>query len=260
MKKILSKIFFIVFFIISVKESHAFKGPEFYEIRIYYFENKDQETLLDNYLQSALIPALHRLNIQKAGVFKPIANDTSAIKRIIVFIPFKQMEHFIRMDERLWKDQEYLARGKEYINTVYSNPPYKRIEKLLLKAFSDMPVSKKPVLKSSSVEKVYELRSYESATEKLYLNKVDMFNAGGEITLFEQLGFNAVFYGMVLAGSKMPNLMYMTSFENMDERNSHWKTFSASPEWNNLSSMPQYQKNVSKSEIILMRSTVYSDL
>ncbi len=49
-------------------------------------------------------------------------------------------------------------------------------------------------------------------------------------------------------------------FENMDERNSHWKTFSASPEWKNLSSMPQYQKNVSKSEIILMRSTVYSDL
>ncbi len=76
-----------------------------------------------------------------------------------------------------------------------------------------MPVSKKPVLKSSSVEKVYELRSYESATEKLYLNKVDMFNAGGEITLFEQLGFNAVFYGMVLAGSKMPNLMYMTSLK-----------------------------------------------
>jgi hypothetical protein len=260
MKNILCKIFFIVFLTISSKESQAFKGPEFYEIRIYYFENKDQETLLDNYLQSALIPALHRLNIKKAGVFKPIANDTSAIKRIIVFIPFKQMKHFINLEEKLGKDQEYVARGKEYINTVYSSPPYKRIEKLLLKAFSNMPVSKKPVLKSSSVEKVYELRSYESATEQLYLNKVDMFNAGGEITLFEQLGFNAVFYGMVLAGSKIPNLMYMTSFENMDERNSHWKTFSASPEWKNLSSMPQYQKNVSKSEIILMRSTVYSDL
>ena len=260
MKNIFSKLLFIAFLTVTCKESHAFKGPEFYEIRTYYFESKDQETLLDNYLQNALLPALHRLNLKKAGVFKPIANDTSAIKRIIVFIPFKQMEHFISMEERLGKDQEYLTRAKEYINTPYSNPPYKRIEKLLLKAFSNMPVSKKPILKSSSAEKVYELRSYESATEKLYLNKVDMFNAGGEITLFEQLGFNAVFYGMVLAGSKMPNLMYMTSFENMDERNSHWKTFSASPEWKNLSSMPQYQKNVSKSEIILMRSTVYSDL
>jgi hypothetical protein len=117
------------------------------------------------------------------------------------------------VEERLGKDQEYVTRGKEYINTVYSNPSYKRIEKLLLKAFSDMPISKKPVLKSSSVEKMYELRSYESATEKLYLNKVDMFNAGGEITLFEQLGFNAVFYGMVLAGRKMPNLMYITSLK-----------------------------------------------
>ncbi len=260
MKSSLSKIFFIISLTIACKESHAFRGPEFYEIRIYYFESKDQETLLDNYLQNALMPALHRLNIKTAGVFKPIANDTSAIKRIIVFISFKQREHFIRMEERLQKDQEYVTQGKEYINTVYSNPPYKRIEKVLLKAFPDMPVSKKPILKSSSLEKVYELRSYESATEQLHLNKVDMFNGGGEIDLFERLGFNAVFYGMVLAGSKMPNLMYMTSFENMDERNSHWKTFSASPEWKNLSSLPQYQKNVSKSEIILMRSTVYSDL
>ncbi len=128
MKRILCKIFFIVFLTIACKESQAFKAPEFYEIRIYYFENKDQETLLDNYLQRALIPALHRLNIKKAGVFKPIANDTTAIKRIIVFIPFKQMEHFISMEEKLGKDQEYLTRGKEYINTVYSNPPYKRIE------------------------------------------------------------------------------------------------------------------------------------
>ncbi len=73
-----------------------------------------------------------------------------------------------------------------------------------------------------------------------------MFNEGGEIALFEQLRFNAIFYGEVLAGSKMPNLMYMASFENMEVRNEHWKTFSASPVWKMLSADPQYQNNVSK--------------
>jgi len=89
---------------------------------------------------------------------------------------------------------------------------------------------------------------------------VNMFNAGGEVALFEKLGFNAVFYGMVIVGSRMPNLMYITSFENMDDRNAHWKTFSEHPEWKILSAKPEYQNNVSKIDIILMRSTLYSKL
>jgi len=57
----------------------------------------------------------------------------------------------------------------------------------------------------------------------------------------------------------MPNLMYMTSFDNMDERNAHWKSFGADPEWKVLSAMPEYQHNVSRNETILMRGTAYSD-
>ena len=35
---------------------------------------------------------------------------------------------------------------------------------------------------------VYELRSYESPTGELHMLKVNMFNAGGEITLFKGPG------------------------------------------------------------------------
>ena len=108
-------------------------------------------------------------------------------------------------------------------------------------------------------ERVYELRSYEGGTEKLFRNKVEMFNQGGEIKLFDRLKFNGVFYGEVLSGSRMPNLMYMTSFENIEDRDAHWKTFGQDPEWKKLSGLPQYQKNVSKSDIILMKATDYSD-
>jgi NIPSNAP len=57
----------------------------------------------------------------------------------------------------------------------------------------------------------------------------------------------------------MPNLIYLTSFDTMEERNAHWKVFSADAEWKTLSAMPEYQRNVSKSEIILMRAAAYSD-
>jgi hypothetical protein len=138
-------------------------------------------------------------------------------------------------------------------------PPYARIENILLKSFPLAPALIQPKLAGPRNERVYELRSYESATENIFVNKVKMFNEGGEIALFKRLNFNAVFYASVIAGSRMPNLMYITSFENMADRDAHWKTFSADPEWKKLSSMPEYQNNVSKIDITFMRATAYSD-
>ena len=87
-----------------------------------------------------------------------------------------------------------------------------------------------------------------------------MFDIGGEIPLFARLGFNGVFYSEVVFGSKMPNLMYMTSFDNMQSREDHWKAFNADAEWKKLASNPEYQHNVSKNEIVFLRPTEYSEL
>ena len=123
-----------------------------------------------------------------------------------------------------------------------------------------MPQSAAPNLKSAVNERVYELRSYESHTEKIHQNKVEMFNKGDEVGLFKRLGFNAVFYGEVVSGARMPNLMYMTTFDNQAARDEHWKAFSADSQWKTLSVMPEYQKNVSKNVQVFLRPTTYSDL
>jgi hypothetical protein len=86
-----------------------------------------------------------------------------------------------------------------------------------------------------------------------------MFNKGGEVELFRKLGFNAVFYAQVLAGARMPNLMYMTSFESMQEREAHWNSFRNDPDWKAMSSLSQYKNTVSRSEVILMKATSYSE-
>ena len=109
-------------------------------------------------------------------------------------------------------------------------------------------------------QRIYELRSYEGHTEKIYKNKEKMFNEGGEIVLFKRLGFNAVFYSEVLAGSQKPNLMYMTTFSDMASREAHWKTFGNDPEWKKLTSMGEYKNNVSKINIYLLHPTEYSDI
>lgn len=250
--------------------SHANAGPaiktgsakqEFYNIRVYQLKTKEQEASVDSFLQMAFLPALHRLGIRQAGVFKPIGNDTALIRRIYVLIPFHSLEQFAGLPGSLEKDPLFLSDGKNYLGASHSDPPYVRIESTLLYAFPGMPRLEAPAdLKTAPSEKIYELRSYEGPTERLFDNKVRMFNEGGEISLFKRLGFNAVFYASVIAGSHMPNLMYMTSFESMASREQHWKIFGEDPFWKKLSASPEYQHNVSHIDIVFLHPASYSDL
>ncbi len=235
------------------------KTPAIYQLTVYQFKDSVQEKTLDTYLEQALLPALHQLKYNQVGVFKAWANDTSAVKKIYVLVAGKSMDELSGIKDKLAKDGAYLEKGKAYLDAIYTSAPYHRMETIYLKAFSLAPVLMLPALKGPKSERVYELRSYESATEKIFQNKVQMFNEGGEIALFKRLNFNAAFYSEVIAGSKMPNLMYMTCFENMADRDVHWKSFGSDPEWKILSSMPEYQHNVSVNEKNFLRPTEYSD-
>lgn len=251
----------VSFFICMLMLSNAYakgKAREYYQITVYHFATEGQEKMMDDYLKQTYLPALHRIGNNKIGVFKLIANDTAADKLIYVIAPFKKADQLLMLPARLKKDNEFVQ-ASQYFDTSYRNPPYQRMENILLQAFALAPVMNLPALTSPVKDRVYELRSYESATEKFYRNKVQMFNEGGETKIFTRLHFNPLFYAEVIAGSRMPNLMYMTSFENKADRDEHWKAFSADAEWKKLSAMPGYQHNISKSDIRFLRAAEYSD-
>lgn len=231
--------------------------PAFFELKVYHLSNSRQEAVVDSFLRRQYIPALHAAGIYNIGIFKPIGNDTTADKKVYVFTAFKSLKQWESLKQGAIGPK---GGGDGYVNAPYNKPAYTRIETILIKAFDEMTELRAPGLDAPKDERVYELRSYEGASEKIFKNKVQMFNAGGEIKLFSRLGFNGIFYGEVVIGSKMPNLMYMTSFKNMQAREEHWKTFSSDPEWKKLSAMPEYQNNVSHIDIVFLRPTNYSDL
>jgi hypothetical protein len=239
--------------------SLAQTAREYYELRTYSYKGDSAEQQLDNYFRSALVPALHKAGIKKVGVFRSSYHDTSSQRRFVVLIPYRSLSMLDQLDATLDKDKTYQTAGADYINAPHNKAPYSRIEKVVLKAFSGMPSAKSPKLTGDHKERVYELRSYEGATEKLYRTKVKMFNTGDEIGLFNRLGFNAVFYAEVLAGKAMPNLMYMTSFDNMESRNQHWKAFGDDPQWIKLKSDKQYDNTVSRIDIWYLSPVEYSD-
>lgn len=230
----------------------------FYQLKIYHLEDETQEKVVEQFLETAYLPALHRAGIPHVGVFKPVEPDTSG-RRIYVFIPFPSLDRFQDLEQTLLQDQQYLAAGADYLDAPHDRVPYKRIESILLRAFPDMPRPQIPALEAPKSKRIYELRSYEGPTEKYYTNKVKMFNEGGEIKIFERLNFNAVFYGEVLSGSHMPNLMYMTTFNDRADRDQHWDAFGSDPAWETLKAMEEYQNNVSHSDIFFLYPTAYSD-
>jgi len=261
MKKMLAKILLLLLLSIPVFTfaEQGKKTGEFYQITVYHFSTAEQQQLIEQYLKDAYLPALHRQKIKNVGVFTLIANDTATDKRIYVIIPVKSLQQFGEIATRLIADNDYQTNGKTYLDAGYKTPPYSRLENILAQAFPLAPFLNLPTLTGPRSERVYELRSYESATEKIFANKVKMFNEGGEIALFKQLNFNAVFYSSVIAGCNMPNLMYMTSFENMADRDAHWKSFGSSPEWKKMSALPEYQNNVSKNTSFFLQTTTFSD-
>lgn len=241
--------------------TYAQKSPrEYYQLTVYHYNSATQEAALNNYFQNALLPTLHRLGINRVGAFSNLANDTAKQKKMYVLIPFRGPEQWISINDKLSSDAAYLKAAAAYMNAPNKAGVYDRMETVLMKAFEKAPVLQKPALTHAKTDRVYELRSYESGTEKLARNKVQMFNKGGEVEIFKNLGFNAVFYGEVIAGARMPNLMYMTTHAGMEARNSNWKNFSNDAAWKKLKDLPEYQDNVSRIEINYLKAMPYSDL
>jgi hypothetical protein len=247
------------FLMISIHGFSFPPGREFYELIIYNMNSEAQEKQVDAFLERAFLPALHRTGIKSVGIFKPIGNDTASTRKIYVLIPFDSYDKLGEIYGKLDNDRVYLEAGTDYLESPFDRPLYSRMERIHLLAFPNMPRMQPTGLKGPRSERVYELRSYESASENLHKKKVKMFNEGGEIALFKRLGFNAVFYGQVIAGCHMPNLMYMTTFENRPARDEHWKTFSADPEWKQLSAKEEYKNTVSKNTSFFLYPVSYSD-
>ena len=235
------------------------QSTEFYQLKTYTFDTENQLSTTENYIREAFLPGVKKLGINLVGVFKPRPSDVDTLKKLVLLIPFTSLSQYLNLEEELGKDAAYLEAGREYLNASFDEPQYSRIESILLKGFEAMPFIKAPELKGDRASRVYELRSYQSATEAYHLSKVDMFNNGGEIKLFEKLGFNALFYARVISGSKMPNLMYMITFDDEASQKAHWDAFMNSPEWTELKALPKYLNTVSHIDKTLLYPTEYSD-
>ncbi|MGB4772170.1 MAG: NIPSNAP family protein [Chitinophagaceae bacterium] len=240
--------------------SQQSKRVDYYMIRIYHCATMDQVQSVEAFAGNTLKPFFTSNGIEHIGIFVPINNDTLTDKKVFVWIPFTSLEKMTAIDQKFSSLDPWGSDPSLQLNGNAGQPPYLRMEVSLSVAFRDMRKYDPATSFKRSPDNIYEYRSYESATESLHLNKVHMFNEGGEIPLFKRLDFNALFYARVIAGARMPNLVYITRFSNLDARNAHWKTFVDDPAWKALTAMEKYKGSVSRNETILMKASPLSDL
>lgn len=233
---------------------------DYYLVKIYHCTSNEQIQQVEEYVGKSLIPFLKKNNIKHVGVFLPLANDTALNKRLMIWAPLADLSVLKQIEASFGAIDPYGKDPLIHLDSIGKMPPYTRMESMLATAFNYHPKYSVKASYERGPENIYEFRSYESSTEALHLNKVHMFNQGGEIEIFKNLDFNAIFYGRVIVGAHMPNLIYMTSFKNMQERNDRWNKFRDDATWKKISKLPEYAGNVSRNETILMKPSRYNSL
>src|SRR5260370_1794060 len=137
---------------------------------------------------------------------------------------------------------EKQAVDKDYIQArdAYNAMPglgYVRLESSLLRCFESMPNVDVPTGDPQRPARVFELRMYESNNGSTLARKIKMFN-DAEIGIFKRLGMQPVFFGETIVSYRLPNLVYMLSFENLAAREKLWQAFAGHPQWQKLRSQP----------------------
>jgi hypothetical protein len=232
---------------VSVREANAAPLPqEYYELRKYTLRNGSQLALTQNYFEHALIPALNQIGIASVGAFRlDIGPETPAY---FLLIPSTSAEALVTLESRLQMDHEYIRNAHAFLAAPAASPAFIRAESSFLAAFSGWPKLTAP----KAAKRIFQLRTYESATVAAHQRKVQMFN-DAEIAIFVKTGLAPVFFGDTIFGSRMPSLTYMLTFADVAELNDHWRTFVASPEWKELSGKPE----LADAEIVSNISNLY---
>src|SRR5215831_10242262 len=170
----------------SPAQTSVENAPDIYVWRQYILKTGTQPRRVADFLQNAAIPALNRAGHKPIGVFEGISGVTTPT--IFTLTPFASFDEIGTLEARLDADKEFNTAGAAYLDAVATDVPYVRQEVSLLVAFPKFPKIVVPAATAVKGPRIFELRTYESPTERAHRAKVKMFSEMGEIEIFHRAG------------------------------------------------------------------------
>jgi hypothetical protein len=230
---------------------------QYIELRRYHLLPGTKQRAFIDFIGGAAIPAMNRAGISPVGAFTVVYGENAPSLLLVIAHP--TLDSVASLRERLASDAVYARDGAAILEAPLSEPAFVRVESTLLRAFVAMPAVETSPAAGTASRRIFEVRTYESHSDRAALNKLKMFNAG-EVPIFRRAGLTPVFFGETVIGARMPSLTYMLTFPDMPARDTAWAKFGQDPEWKALSSDPQYRDNVSALSDIILQPTSSSQI
>jgi hypothetical protein len=230
---------------------------QYIELRRFHLLPGAKQRAFIDFVGQVATPAMNRAGVGKIGAFTVVYGENAP--SLLIVLTHDSLESVVSLRERMANDAEYARAGAAILEAPMSDPAFVRFESTLLRAFEAMPRLEPSANAAAGTPRIYELRTYESHSNRAALNKLKMFNAG-EVPIFRRTGLTPVFFGETVIGARMPSLSYMLTFADMAARDAAWSAFSKDPDWKKLSTDPQYRDNVSAISDIILQPTRYSQI
>ena len=230
------------------KETVDSPKKQIYEWRIYTLTGDG--AILDDFFKETLIPAYNRRSIS-VGAFSLYKQEEKEQRYLLFVYPDLKTYNEVRL--AICSDNDFLEAARPFFETSAPDPVYSQYETYLCEAFDKIPEMRMP----DKSRTLFEYRNYYSPNEDANRRKIKMFNVE-EIDLFDKVGINSVFYGEILAGTRMPGLIYLTWYMDEATRNSAWSAFGSHPDWNNMRNKPEYKNTATNNIAKLLLPMPYS--
>ncbi len=228
------------------------------ELRRYRLRNGALAARFAAYAKDTLVPALGRAGLAPVGAWNVAVGPDQPTVHLL--LPHPDAESVVTLAARLEADAEYRKAAASSLALPPVDPLYVSCDSSLIAAVPTVPAIAKPTGAAAGKGRVFELRTYRSATEAAGRRKIEMFEEGGELALFGRLGLQIVFFGRDLVGPALPSLTYMVAFADEAAREGGWATFGSHPDWARMRDDPRYADIVSRIDSALLRPTDYSQI
>lgn len=225
-----------------------------YLMQRYYLRAGSQMSRLNEYLEKTALPALSKVHsgpkIVLEGMIVPYTPE------LVLIFGFSSVEEFWRVRGRLNQDEQLEKAFEAWQGGP--EPPFERQENILLEAADYSPeiTTADPPPKAG---RIFELRVYHSPSYTQLQRLHERF-AGPEIKIFHRVGIHPILYASTVIGPNMPNLTYLTPFDDLAAREKAWNAFGADPEWIKVrqQSIDTYGQVTKNNLISIYRATPYS--
>ena len=223
-----------------------------YVVQNYLLKNGTQLARWHRFMEHGALPELKRLEAPDSIYLE--AMIAPHMPQAMTIMEFKSFDHWRSIQSALAASAAYRQHFSEWETS--DEPPYESYSERLLAATDFNPGLS---ASANGPARIFEYRIYHSPAYR-QLQALNERFAGPEIAIFHRTGVQPILYTNALTGDALPNLTYLTPFENLAAREKAWAAFTTDREWLKLraESVEKYGQISSVMHISLWRPAAYS--